>query len=281
MDIATTAEDLADALAGEPCVLVPTMGALHSGHAELLTLARRLADDRDLPLAASIFVNPAQFNDQADLQNYPRPVAQDLDLMLSLGVEIAFLPSVEAVYPPDAPEAWPQPDLPAAATEPGLEDRFRPGHFAGVCRVVSRLFDLFDPEAAVFGEKDWQQLRVVSAMVEAQERLIEIIPCPTAREPDGLAMSSRNVHLTAEARGRAVGLHLGLVAAQLEQDPVRAAALLRERMLEAGFAIEYATIRDAATLCVEPVYGEGGPWRALAAGVLGGVRLLDNVPWPA
>ncbi|MGP1272486.1 MAG: 4-phosphopantoate--beta-alanine ligase [Phycisphaerales bacterium] len=281
MDVVGTVEDLREALGGDSCVLVPTMGALHGGHESLLRLGRAVADDHDLPLAASIFVNPTQFNDPSDLERYPRPLQADLELLLRTGVEIAFVPSAEQIYPPDDPLAAPQPELPAVATEPGLEDQARPGHFAGVCRVVSRLFDLFDPEAAIFGEKDWQQLRVVSAMVATQGRSVEIVPCPTAREPDGLAMSSRNVRLTPETRPKAAALYRGLIAAQNEADPGRAVEALRSAMVAAGIEVEYAAVRDAEMLTRVPPGPVGGPWRVLGAGCLDGVRLLDNAAWPA
>lgn len=283
MDVVTNTLDLAEALGGQRCVLVPTMGALHDGHRQLLERARAEADERDLPLAASIFVNPDQFNDPNDLATYPRTIAEDLSMMLETGTEIVLVPSVEAIYPPDEPSAAPQPDLPAVATEPGLEDRFRPGHFGGVCRVVSRLFDLFDPEAAVFGEKDWQQYRVVAAMTAAQGRDTEIIPAPTARERDGLAMSSRNIRLTPAIRERATGIFRGLCAAQGETDPDAAEARLRETMESAGFVIEYAAVRDAENLirAAGDAHAGGSNWRVLAAGEIESVRLLDNAPWPA
>lgn len=281
MDVVTTVADLADALAGDPCVLVPTMGALHAGHESLMHLGRRVADDRGVPLAASIFVNPAQFNDPADLERYPRPLVKDLDRLLSSGVEIVFAPPAAEVYPPHDPTAAPQPPLPPVASEPGLEDRYRLGHFAGVCRVVSRLFDLFAPEAAVFGEKDWQQLRVVAAMCAMQDRDIEIVPGPTVREPGGLAMSSRNEQLSSEGRERARAISRAIERCRAERDPVLAASLLAGTIESAGLSVEYAVVRDAATLRINAAAGGPGPWRALVAARLEGVRLLDNAQWPA
>lgn len=265
----------------DPTVLVPTMGALHGGHGELLAAARRLADEHDAVLAASIFVNPDQFNDPGDLAAYPRPLAGDLELMLAAGVEVVFVPSVDEVYPPDEPGAAPQPEVPAVGRLPGLEDRFRPGHFPGVCRVVSRLLDLFAPIAAVFGEKDWQQYRVVSAMALAQGRDTRIVPCPTAREPGGLAMSSRNTHLSDSARQRAAAVRRGIEAAQRESGPEAAERALRSEMTGAGIEIEYATVRDAQTLLTPEPGEDARPLRILAAGRLEGVRLLDNAPWSA
>lgn len=281
MDVVTTAAELADVLSGDRCVVVPTMGALHSGHESLMHLGRRIADKRGVPLAASIFVNPAQFNDPADLDRYPRPLGKDLDLLLESGVEIVFAPPADEVYPPDDPAASPQPPLPAVAREPGLEDRFRPGHFAGVCRVVSRLFDLFDPEAAVFGEKDWQQLRVVASMCAMQGRDIEIVPGPTVREPGGLAMSSRNEQLSPQGRERARAISGALERCRAEQDPALTASLLARSIESAGLSVEYAVVRDAATLRVDAAGGGPGPWRAVVAARLEGIRLLDNAPWPA
>ncbi|MEL7484111.1 MAG: pantoate--beta-alanine ligase [Planctomycetota bacterium] len=280
MDTVTTSTSIRDWLDESSCVLVPTMGALHEGHLSLVECGRKAAARLGCPLVVSVFVNPDQFNDPSDLDAYPRPLAEDLRALEAHGVDVAFVPSVEAMYPEDEPGAAPQPEVPAVGRLPGLEDRFRPGHFPGVCRVVSRLFDLCRPAEAVFGEKDWQQAQVVTAMCREQQRDIRILVAPTVRESDGLAMSSRNQHLSREARARAAAIWRGFDAARLESAISKAEAVIGEHMESAGFAVEYASIRDESTLMVANETSTG-PLRMLAAGVLEGVRLLDNAPWPA
>ncbi len=280
METLSTVADLRSAVAATRCVLVPTMGALHEGHLSLMRLGASAASARGCPLVVSVFVNPAQFNDSGDLARYPRPLAQDLAMLRGLGVDLAFTPDETEIYPPGDTAAAPQPAVPAVGRLPGLEDRFRPGHFAGVCRVVSRLFDVCTPLAAVFGEKDWQQSRVVAAMSDEQGRDTEILVGATVREADGLAMSSRNQHLTPEARASAVGIWRGFEAARREASIGAAELVLSEHLRAAGFEIEYATVRDADTL-LPPASSDPGGLRIFAAGVLSGVRLLDNTPWPA
>jgi pantoate--beta-alanine ligase len=180
------------------------MGALHAGHAALIRQARTLADARGCTVVATVFVNPTQFNEPTDFDAYPRTLDADLALCERSGAHAVLAPSPAVVYPPGDQTAVPT--LPAVATQPGLEDAFRPGHFAGVCQVVARLFDMTCPAVAVFGEKDWQQLQVIRAMTVAQRRPIEIVAGPTVREPDGLAMSSRNARLDPAARKRAAGI---------------------------------------------------------------------------
>jgi pantoate--beta-alanine ligase len=169
------------------------------------------------------------------------------------------------------------PRLPDVATKPGLEDAHRPGHFAGVCQVVKRLFELTRPHVAVFGEKDWQQLRVITAMVEQERMGIEIVPMETVREADGLAMSSRNVFLKGDERVRARGLSEALAAARRCGSVGEAEAAMASVLRERGLGTEYAVMRDAATL---GPYVEGRAGRALIAARLGAVRLIDNSSWP-
>ncbi len=261
------------------------MGSLHAGHESLLRLARREADRRGVPAAATVFVNPTQFNESADFDSYPRDLDRDALICERCGIDVVFAPAPEVVYPPGEDHAVPV--LPDVATRPGLEDTFRPGHFPGVCQVVSRCFDLCDASAAVFGEKDWQQLQVVRAMSEAQRgvrgRLVEIIPGETVREPDGLAMSSRNLLLSPEARVEAGGISEALFVAAREQDRDRAQGVLADTLLRFGIDAEYAVLRDARTL-LEPVPrshtgGPGVPCRLLVAARVGGVRLIDNTGW--
>lgn len=258
-------------------VLVPTMGALHEGHARLVAHGARIAAERTGAggggCVVSIFVNPTQFNDPGDLARYPRTLDADLALCASAGAAAVYAPAVEDIYPPGV--TIPTPPLPPVATQPGLEDAHRPGHFAGVCQVVRRLFDLCQPAAAVFGEKDWQQLAVVRAMV-AQGGGPVIIATPTVRTPSGLAMSSRNRFLTPDETGRAAAISAALGRAAAIDDPAVSERSLRESLAGAGLAIEYAVLRDAATLLPPPRRGAG---RLLVAARLGAVRLIDNTPW--
>lgn len=252
-------------------VCVPTMGALHAGHAALIRHAVRVARGR--PVVVTVFVNRTQFNEAEDFARYPRMPEADAEVCRVAGAAAVFAPPEEVVYPRGAEIK--APPLPPVATEPGLEDAFRPGHFAGVCQVVKRLFELVRPSAAVFGEKDWQQLKVVEAMTAREGLGVEIIAHPTVREADGLAMSSRNRFLTEEERRRAAGISLALCEAGADEEPRRAEALMRGVLAEHGLAPEYAVVRDATTLTL----GVQGSMRALIAARLGAVRLIDNAPW--
>lgn len=259
-------------------VLVPTMGALHAGHAALIRRGAELAHERDLRggCSVSIFVNPTQFNEKADFERYPKTLEADLALCREAGATAVFVPSVADMYPD--PAAAPVPPLPRVATEPGLEDRFRPGHFAGVCQVVLRLFRLLEPEAAVFGEKDWQQLRVIAAMTEDLRLPIDIVPHPTLRESSGLAMSSRNRFLSLSEHATALAIPQALKKAALLSDSRQAEALMREELRGRAILVEYAEIRDAASL--GPIEDATRSARALIAARVGGTRLIDNAPWP-
>ncbi len=249
------------------------MGALHEGHAALVRAARTAADERGARVVVTVFVNPTQFNDPADFDRYPRDLDEDLRTCADAGADAVFAPGPAVVYPPGV--TIPTPDLPEVATRPGLEDAHRPGHFAGVCQVVSRLFDLTGPSVAVFGEKDWQQLQVVRAMTAAQSRPVEVLAVPTVREPDGLAMSSRNRLLDPGARAQAATIAEALGLACNESNPEAAARRLAGALRAGGIAPEYAVVRDAETL-LEP---RGRACRALVAARVGGVRLIDNAPW--
>jgi pantoate--beta-alanine ligase len=281
MQLFRTLDELAEASSarGRPGlggVLVPTMGALHEGHAALIRQGTGLAAGRGWAegCCVSIFVNPTQFNEQADFQSYPRTLDADLRLCEEAGASCVFAPGVDAVYP--AGEEHPSPPLPAVATDPGLEDAHRPGHFAGVCQVVHRLFCLVRPRAAVFGEKDWQQLQVIRAMTLEQGLGVEIIPFPTVRERDGLAMSSRNRFLTAEQRERALAIPRALERSRLEKSPGTAEAAMREELERAGLLPEYAVIRDSETLRA-PAQERNA--RAFIAARAGRTRLIDNMAW--
>lgn len=251
------------------------MGALHAGHARLVERARDLPARRGAPVIVSVFVNPTQFDDPADLARYPRTLEADVEVCRRAGADVVFAPRVESVYPHGASE--PPGELPAVATEPGLEDAHRPGHFAGVCQVVRRLFDLVRPRVAVFGEKDWQQFQVIRAMTERERLGVEIVPVPTVREADGLAMSSRNVFLADSDRAAARSLSRALCEACAERVPRRAEDRMRAILSEAGAIVEYAAVRDARTL--RPLPADARTGRALIAARVGSVRLIDNAEW--
>ena len=256
------------------------MGALHEGHGSLIRQVR----GRGMPVVATVFVNPTQFGPREDFGKYPRTLEHDVALAERCGADVVFAPAAEVVYP-DGLEAaqqhaasWP---LPAVAREPGLEDACRPGHFNGVCQVVARLFDLTHPALAVFGEKDFQQLRVLTQMVaESGGRwgALRVEPGPTVREPDGLAMSSRNRYLRPEQRDQALGLVRALQMAASAQHPQTAERLMQETLADHGLAVDYAVVRDATTLL--PVTGFERPTRALIAARLDTVRLIDNMSMP-
>ena len=255
------------------------MGALHDGH---LALIQR-AVDLGRPVVLSIFVNPTQFGPGEDFDHYPRPFDRDVALAGEAGAEAVFAPDVSVMYPDGIAAAFPEEMLPAVATEPGLEDRCRPGHFAGVATVVSRLFDLVQPGHAVFGEKDYQQLAVIRALVSScADRWpgLVIHGHPTLREPDGLALSSRNAYLTPEERPAALGviraLRLAAGMGSEGRDVRRIEEAMRAELVRHHLGPEYAVVRDPVTLAtLETVTG---PARALVAARLGRVRLIDNVP---
>lgn len=261
-----------------PCVLVPTMGALHAGHVRLIQRGVELADARGLAggCVVSVFVNPTQFNERVDFERYPRDEAADLAKCRAAGASAVFAPAVATVYP-EGVEAIDVPELPPVATEPGLEDAHRPGHFAGVWRVVRRLFELVEPEAAVFGEKDWQQLALVRVLAARMNPPIEIIACKTVREPDGVAMSSRNTLLTPPDREAAAAIPRALAVGARAESPAAAESAMTLVLESAGLGVEYAVVRDAATLGP----ADAGPKRALIAVRSGSVRLIDNAAWLA
>ncbi|MEI7658093.1 MAG: pantoate--beta-alanine ligase [Phycisphaerae bacterium] len=273
--VTCNAELLASLPSGKPgCHFVPTMGALHEGHQTLIRVASAAAAGDEV--AVSIFVNPTQFDDPSDLSRYPRTLAQDLERCREAGATLVYAPSVEDVYPPGE-AAGPTP-IPEQATRPGLEDGLRPGHFAGVCQVVRRLFELVRPRAAYFGEKDWQQLQVIAAMTSMCSLPVRIVPVPTVRESDGLAMSSRNRFLSTQHRRQGLSLSMALCEAQRAATPAGAEAIMDRVLHDAGLRPDYAVVRDAATLLPRNVGGTG-PMRALIAARVGAVRLIDNAAW--
>ena len=260
------------------CGFVPTMGALHAGHGALVERAR--ADGR--PVVVSIFVNPTQFGPREDYARYPRTLDADCALLEPLGAAAVFVPSVEAIYPRGLEAACAEAEalaLPDVATRPGLEDASRPHHFGGVALVVGRLFDLVRPARAYFGEKDYQQLRLIEDMVAADRGrygTLEVVPCPTIRERNGLAMSSRNRYLAPDERDAALALSRALQIAHSAQRVATAERLMRDTLDAHGLETEYAVVRDARTLL--PVTGFERPTRALIAARLGSTRLIDNAP---
>lgn len=258
------------------CVVVPTMGALHAGHEALIAHGARLARERGVRTVVTIFVNPAQFDEADDFEHYPRTIDADLAVCERGGADVVFCPAVREVYP-EGLEGETR-ALPWVATRPGLEDRYRPGHFAGVYRVVGRLFDLCQPSAGVFGEKDWQQLQVVRSLARARRDGIEIVASPTVREPSGLAMSSRNTHLDEGDRMRARAISKALCDAWGAASAEAGEATMREVLRSEGVEPEYAVVRDARTL-LDPQEGE--PCRALIAARVGSTRLIDNAEWRA
>jgi pantoate--beta-alanine ligase len=251
--------------------VVPTMGALHEGHLSLIEEARRHSDR----VIVTIFVNPMQFNNPEDLTKYPRNEARDLALLEAAGVDVLFAPGVEEVYP----QGFATQVRVAGVSEP-LEGAFRPGHFEGVATVVAKLFGMTQAGRAFFGEKDWQQLQVVKRMATDLNIPVRVIGCPTIREADGLAMSSRNVRLSAEERQIAPALWRAMQAAAEAirggADPAAVLAEARVRILSAGYReIEYLEIRSAEGL--RPVADLAEPVRMLAAAWLGDVRMIDNI----
>lgn len=248
--------------------LVPTMGALHAGHMALVAEAKRLADH----VVVSIFVNPMQFGPNEDLSAYPRREMADSRMLSEAGVDALWLPPVEVMYPDG---------FATTVSVSGVSERHdgahRPGHFDGVATVVTKLFNQVKPAVALFGEKDFQQLAVIRRMVSDLDMDIEIVGVPTQREDDGLALSSRNVYLSAEDRARAVALPRALGDAQrmIEggSDVDAALSTAKEALAKAEFSVDYLTLVDAETLG-EP--GDG-PRRLLVAARIGGTRLIDNI----
>lgn len=280
MFVARSLNEIVPALGG---VCVPTMGAMHVGHAALIRAAVDVARAQRLAAGAvvTIFVNPAQFNERADFDRYPRDLDRDITFAADAGANCVFAPDVETVYPPDAPPT--APPLPQVAATPGLEDTYRPGHFEGVCKVVHRLFDLLKPAAAIFGEKDWQQLQAVKAMVADCHLPVEIVGCPTVRELTGLAASSRNRLLSDDDRARALAIPRALEAAAESAAPDHAQRIMRDMLTASDLTVEYAVVRDTQTLLpfVNARSALERPGRALIAARVGetGVRLIDNAPW--
>ena len=259
--------------AGHRVGLVPTMGALHAGHLQLVQAARAECNE----VIASIFVNPTQFNNAEDFRLYPRVPEADAALLAPAGCTALFVPSVAEMYP--------QPTVlrfDFGALERVMEGAHRPGHFSGVATVVSKLFHLACPHRAYFGQKDWQQVAIVKQLVADLSFDLEIVACPTIREADGLAMSSRNRRLDAPARAAAPLLYqvLQTAAAQVRQGvpPAQVQAIAEASIAqEPLLTMEYIAVADAQTLQPLTDYGAGRAVVLCLAAHLGGVRLIDNV----
>lgn len=266
------AEISAQKNAGKRVGLVPTMGALHAGHASLV---ERSVAENDVTVV-SIFVNPTQFNDKNDLIKYPRTLEADCQLLQSVGASIAFAPSVEEVYP--------EPDTRSFSYAPldtVMEGAFRPGHFNGVCQIVSKLFDMVQPHRAYFGEKDFQQLAIIREMVRQMQYPLEIIGCPIVREADGLAMSSRNTRLSADERTTALNISRTLFESQefaKSHTLAETKAFVEESIAATdGLRLEYYEVVDDRTLQTVREWDEAEGIVGCITVFCGEVRLIDNI----
>jgi pantoate--beta-alanine ligase len=258
--------------AGQSLALVPTMGALHAGHIALVRRAKRKADR----VVVSIFVNPAQFAPHEDFSTYPRPFDADIAVLRDLEVDLVWAPQLDVMYP----AGFATRIIVKGPAEADLEDRFRPHFFGGVATVVAKLFTQCRPDYAMFGEKDYQQLKTVTRMARDLDLRVEVVGVPTVREKDGLALSSRNTYLDARERAVAPSLYrvLSTCAARIAAgEPI--ARVVSEGAIEleaAGFALDYLEARHAETLARAET-PDDGPLRLLVAARLGKTRLIDNV----
>ena len=275
MQTVRTSEELTRARAemgGGTLALVPTMGALHAGHIALIEEARRRADR----VAATVFVNPTQFNDPSDLARYPRQESEDARMLEQAGCDLLWLPGVEDIYPDGFVT-----NIHVGGVSERWEGEARPGHFDGVATIVAKLLLAVRPDVAVFGEKDFQQLAVIRRMVADLNIGVEIVGAPTVRDADGLALSSRNALLSPDERIRAVAFPAALRAARdairagMGEGPAidQAVKLLRDARFS---RVDYFVLVDSATL--EPVAEPDGDCRLIAAVVIGTTRLIDNMP---
>jgi pantoate--beta-alanine ligase len=255
---------------GHTIGLVPTMGALHQGHISLIEAAKQRADIT----VSSIFVNPTQFNDPADLERYPRPIQQDIVKLEQAGCDVLFNPEVTEMYA--SHEQW---HLNLGEIEHLLEGEFRPGHYQGVTQVVYKLFDIVKPDIAFFGQKDYQQFMVISKMADMLHMSVKLLMCPIMRDADGLAMSSRNVHLSASERQHALILSKTLfwLKDHFDQNHIpelQEQATVRIKQQE-GVELEYLQIADGETL--HTANPQSATMVALVAAKVGKTRLIDNV----
>jgi pantoate--beta-alanine ligase len=259
-------------LAKQKIALVPTMGALHKGHVSLIKIAQQNAD----VVVCSIFVNPTQFTDPKDLEKYPRPLAHDIEMLQEAGCDYVFMPSVKEMYP--VPEHW---HIDLGNAEFLLEGEFRKGHYQGVTQIVKKLFDAVEPDMAFFGQKDFQQVLMIRNMVAHFGLSLQIISCPIIREDDGLAMSSRNIHLSLEDRKNALVLSRAL---QYVKDHFKQDSSIEDLLEKAtdmikgteGVTLDYFTIANTETLL--PEHDKNAEHLvALVAAKVGETRLIDNM----
>jgi pantoate--beta-alanine ligase len=280
MRICNTIEDMQAAgravrRGGKRLGFVPTMGALHQGHLSLVRAAKALCD----AVAASIFVNPTQFGPTEDLAKYPRSFERDRELLEKEGVELLFAPSVDEMYPAGA-VTW----VTVEGLSGKLDGRSRPGHFRGVTTVVAKLFHIVEPDAAFFGQKDAAQIAIVRRMVRDQNFPVEIVACPIVREPDGLAMSSRNAYLDAHQRTQALVLHRSLLRVQKsweagERNAANLVATAQEEFAEEkSVRLDYFEIVNPDNL--DPVENVAAGALVAVAAFVGKTRLIDNVLLP-
>jgi pantoate--beta-alanine ligase len=280
MRICNTIEDMRAACravrrGGKRLGFVPTMGALHQGHLSLVRAAKPSCD----AVAASIFVNPTQFGPTEDLAKYPRSFERDCELLEKEGVELLFAPSVDEMYPAGA-VTW----VTVEALSGKLDGRSRPGHFRGVTTVVAKLFHIVEPDAAFFGQKDAAQVAIIRRMVRDLNFPVEIVACPIVREPDGLAMSSRNAYLDAQQRKHALVLHHSLMRVQKlwdagERNAAKLVAAAQEEFAEEkSVRLDYFEIVNPDNL--DPVENVAGGALVAVAAIVGKTRLIDNILLP-
>ncbi len=257
---------------GKSIGFVPTMGALHEGH---LALAEKARDDNDL-VVCSIFVNPIQFNKPEDLKKYPRTLTADLEMLAAIGCDAVFCPDEKEMYPTPETKVYDFGHL-----DKVMEGRYRQGHFNGVAIVVKKLFDIVLPDRAYFGQKDYQQLQIIKALVKTENLNVEIVPCPTIREPDGLAMSSRNTRLTPEQRHEAANIYKALNNIRILYHKTSISEIKKQTVNQIDASkhleVEYFEIVDAETLL--PIEKQTSNKKAVACIAVhaGQVRLIDNV----
>ena len=251
--------------------LVPTMGALHKGHVSLIKIAMQHAD----VVVCSIFVNPTQFTDPKDLEKYPRPLEHDIKMLEESGCDYVFMPAVKEMYP--SPENW---HIDLGPAEFLLEGEFRKGHYQGVTQIVKKLFDAVEPDVAFFGQKDFQQVLMIENMVAHFKLPIEIVSCPIIREDDGLAMSSRNIHLSPADRKNSLVLSesLNYVKAHFEEESIEQLLAGAKEIINntPGVELDYFTIANGKTLMPETDKNVGNIV-ALVAAKVGETRLIDNM----
>ena len=251
---------------------IPTMGALHKGHISLIEASKRT----DTLTICSIFVNPTQFNNTADFEKYPVTIEKDIDMLEKAGCNVLFLPSVEEIYPEDSSTTLP---YELGFIETVLDGKYRPGHFQGVCNVVQRLLDIVQPNTIYLGQKDYQQCIIIKKLTELIQSPTQIIICPTLRESDGLAMSSRNMRLTSVERMKAVKISEVLLFIKQEIKPGNLQDLKQRcinYLTNEGYNVDYVEIADATNLTLLQNWDGKTKLVALVAAFLNEVRLIDN-----